>query len=354
MKKTIILLGSALLISTAIIAQDATSTTSSTSTSSEESVLKSKKGDVILPEEGDWSIGIDAAPFFRYAGNMFNSNSSNTAPSWNGYTPNSGISLIGKMFKDNSTAYRAVISIRKHNMSETNQIRMAEAMPSPDLYFADPRQTVTDRHSMGYNGLVVGGGIEKRKGSTRLQGFYGGEVLLSFQGAVKHKYEYGNALTQNPAADQPDVDANGTYSTDWSGSTGVANLVTGTSTNGAGQLHIQQTAGVTTARALSSRTGSSWGFGLRGFIGAEYFFMPKMSIGGEFGWGLAFTKTGDTVTEYEAEGRINDSSEAAAIITEKSDGTRVFGIDNQNIVTAPNTLMNYLQPSGTLRLNFHF
>jgi hypothetical protein len=73
-------------------------------------------------------------------------------------------------------------------------------------------------------------------------------------------------------------------------------------------LHLQE--------YYNSNTASGYGFGLRGFIGAEYFFMPKMSIGGEFGWGLAYVKNGATTTEYEAEGHLSDGSEAAAIITE--------------------------------------
>ena len=44
--------------------------------------LTSKNGVPILPEKGEWALGIDAVPFFYYFGNMFNGNMSNGAPSF--------------------------------------------------------------------------------------------------------------------------------------------------------------------------------------------------------------------------------------------------------------------------------
>ena len=55
----------------------------------------SKKGIPILPEQGDWAIGVDAAPFFIYAGNMLNGNAFNANPNFN-FT--SGTNLYGKYF----------------------------------------------------------------------------------------------------------------------------------------------------------------------------------------------------------------------------------------------------------------
>jgi hypothetical protein len=146
------------------------------------------------------------------------------------------------MFKDDKTAYRAVLAITKRNDVMTNEITMAEAMPTAPQYFGDKMNKVTDRHAHSSNGIVLGAGLEKRRGSGRLQGFYGGELLVAIQGATKHKYEYGNALTQNAQGDQPNVNPNNaTYSTDrWGQRTG--NLVTGG--------NINQHVGVTSARVL--------------------------------------------------------------------------------------------------------
>ena len=41
-----------------------------------------------------------------------------------------------------------------------------------------------------------------------------------------------------------------------------------------------------------------FGISVNGFIGVEYFFAPKMSLCGEFGWGIAFESTGDEETTY--------------------------------------------------------
>ena len=46
-----------------------------------------------------------------------------------------------------------------------------------------------------------------------------------------------------------------------------------------------------------------FGVGVSAFVGVEYFFAPKMSIGGEFGWGLGLNQgsgvsgNGETVSE---------------------------------------------------------
>ncbi|GHV36903.1 hypothetical protein FACS1894178_8530 [Bacteroidia bacterium] len=36
-------------------------------------VLVNKKGKVILPEKGDWAVGINAAPFINFIGSFFSS-----------------------------------------------------------------------------------------------------------------------------------------------------------------------------------------------------------------------------------------------------------------------------------------
>lgn len=332
MKKSFILLGSALLLVTTSNAQEAAASGET---------LKSKSGEAILPAAKDWSIGIDATPFFEYAGSFFNNNENNDAPTWGGYNSNNN-TVVGKMFIDDKTAYRAVISINKENFSRTNEITKAVAMPAPSLYVGDKKELVTDTWKRSSNGIVLGGGIEKRRGAGKLQGFYGGEAIFSFQGATNDRFTYGNMLTQNPTGDQPNVNAgDATYSTNWTGS----NLQNGSD-------FLTQNAGVNSARILSQKQGAGFAFGLRGFIGAEYFFMPKMSVGGEFGWGLAVERSGKSHTEFEAEGLLADGSEAAATVSETQDVNKDFSIGNTEFGLS--AITNYLSPRGTLRLNFHF
>jgi hypothetical protein len=264
MKKSLIILGSSLLFVAATVAQEGGS-----------EPMKSKNGHTILPESGDWAIGIDASPFFRYAGNMFNNNSSNQAPTWNGYTDNPFI-LLGKYFADDNTAYRAIFAVTRDSDYRTNKVLKAMPQPTPNQFFTDSLNWATDsRRAVGGGRFVVGGGLEKRRGHGRLQGFYGGEALFSFEGRSARYYEYGNALTQNTDVFNPDVDPNdGTYTTNWGDNIRNGNL---------------QDQVMSSGRLLESKTGTTFGFGVRAFIGAEYFIFPKISLGGEFGWGLGLS-----------------------------------------------------------------
>ncbi len=65
---------------------------------------------------------------------------------------------------------------------------------------------------------------------------------------------------------------------------------------------------------------STMGFGVQGFVGAEYFVAPKLSIGGQFTWGPLYTVTNDNLTD---------------------DKTTVFDISAKNA-------------NGALMLTFHF
>ncbi|NQX97221.1 MAG: hypothetical protein HRT73_04970 [Flavobacteriales bacterium] len=92
MKKKVLFVAS-LFLATATFAQDG---------------LTSKKGEAYLPEAGDWALGFDANPFLNYAGNMFNGSLNNTLNlPW--YSANN--TIYGKMYKDETTAYRMQVRI---------------------------------------------------------------------------------------------------------------------------------------------------------------------------------------------------------------------------------------------------
>ena len=82
--------------------------------------------------------------------------------------------------------------------------------------------------------------------------------------------------------------------------------------------------------------------GVRGFIGAEYFILPKMSIGGEFGWGLGLQSDGASSMSME-------STDGVAVGKQTIEGTKsstfVFDTDNNNSVVGV---------SGALKLTLHF
>src|SRR5581483_2810147 len=153
--------------------------------------LTSKKGEPILPEKGDWGIGIDANPFLNYLGNFFGKGGqsvvvsgtstvttpySNTAPTWNFLTANQ--TITGRYFLDATTALRG--SVRVSATSNTSRkavedIATAATVAGTAAAYPNPVPTTENRWQHTSSALGVSAGIEKRKGKTRLQGYYGGE-----------------------------------------------------------------------------------------------------------------------------------------------------------------------------------
>lgn len=267
--------------------------------------LTSKKGEPILPEEGDWGIGIDATPFLNYAGNFFGKTNNNTAPTFDFLTGNQ--TIVGKYFKDATTAYRAAVRLGFGTSKQTNYVK-DNTNTSPD-----PRY-VQDTRKVSYNGIGLSGGIEFRKGKTRLQGYYGGEIGIYF-GSSKETYTYGNAFN-NPTGNITPT------STDWSNPT-----LPGVSAS---------------SRVISVKNGSTLQFGIRGFIGAEFFILPKISIGGEFGLGLGFSSTGEGTTTKEYWGGSTVKTTDSKIGKKSS-----FKFDTDNV----NSIFG---PVASLRMNLYF
>lgn len=207
--------------------------------------LTSKKGEVILPEAGDWAIQFDAAPFLNYAGNLF---SSDTAAPGADFV-NSG-TIVGKYFKDANKAYRVKLNIGFNSFTDK------AFMPNLVALDNDPASTamVEDSKKSTSSFVAIGGGMELRRGKGRLQGFYGGELLFMMR-TSKVTYTYGNAYS--PA-----------------GTPAISSQIHGAD----GSTDLKE-----------SNTGTMIGFGVRGFIGCEYFIAPKISIGAEYGWGIGLS-----------------------------------------------------------------
>lgn len=289
--------------------------------------LTSKKGEPILPEAGDWSIGIEATPFLDYAGNFFGKTVKNNAPTWNFLNGNNVI--VGKYFVEANKAYRAGIRIGFGSNTERAMVADRAAASNTTVTFpsANAMKENEWKHSNTAFGLT--GGIEMRKGKTRLQGFYGGELGIFF-GSSKDKFTYGNALV-----------ATGTNPVLVSNADAFA---------GANNVNaappIQGVAG--SARATERKNGSTFTFGVRGFVGAEYFVLPKISVGAEFGWGIGLTSRGKTSTTWESIGASSGAT-ANTVGTTTIEGSKSgsFGLDTDNI-------NNLWSPSAALRMNFHF
>ncbi len=166
-----------------------------------ENALVSRNGVSILPEQGDFAIGIDAVPFL----NLFNDKGNEPGFNFTNNLP----AISGKYFLTGKSALRASVRIgysKKKDGDEdlTDFIQYTDA----DLNF-----------TLGY---------EKRLGKSRVQGFYGAEVGLFIN---KTKSEQNTVIF-------------------WDKKT--------------------------------------FGTGIAGLIGAEYFIFPKLSVGGQFTWGIVY------------------------------------------------------------------
>lgn len=262
--------------------------------------LTSKKGVPILPEKGEWAIGIDAVPFFYYVGNIFNANASNGSPSFD-FTGNYPMTMYGKYMVDAKKAYRFKLQITYN--SQTNK-----EFVTKDAVTTDPDVTVEDKAKRNNMDVVLGAGLEKRRGKGRVQGVYGAEALIKF-GSGKNTFDYGNSW--NP------------------------NLMHHTANFGDNYY-----GGTSDQPITEKKVGSTFGFGVRGFAGVEYFFAPKISIGGEFGWGISFTSTGEGNTTYEY---LDNTTATPYINTKevKNGGGSTFGFHTDNLSGAINLLFYF-------------
>lgn len=289
--------------------------------------LTSKKGEPILPEAGDWGLGVDANPFLNYMGNFFGKTASNSAPSI--LFPNGVQVITGKYFVDPQTAYRAGLRIGLNN--QTNRFQTGDrSAPSATNYPQPiPTKENTWKHSMTAVGLSVG--LEKRRGKTRLQGYYGGEVGI-YLSSSKDKFTYGNKLAPT-------------------GSPVVAVSQTGDSIPNFDNVDpnpgIQNINSADGARMLERKNGTTFSFGLRGFIGVEYFILPKVSLGGEFGWGLGLTSVGKSSTTWESTGKDANGND-------QSQTTVIEGTKNSSLSLDTDNKTGIWGPGANIRIMFHF
>lgn len=269
----------------------------------------SKKGEPYLPAEGDWSISIDAMPIFDYIGNFF-SDSNNNSPS--AEFANNSFAITGKKFVAADKAYRAGARI--------NIFSDSQKAFSPEFILNEvTNTTVEDKYTRNFTNAYFSLGIEKRKGNTRIQGFYGAEGMLGF-GTEKHKFEYGNDITNENTVPERAI-----FNIDFQDS---PEELTNQLENGAFVTEL--------------KVGTTFSIGARAFIGAEVFLFPKMSVGFEYGFSAAFFYTGNgSVTSEQWTRPVGGNSEQYVTTISDVGGASAFRIDNDN-------------SGGALFLNFYF
>ncbi len=273
--------------------------------------LTSKKGFTILPEEGDYVIGFNAIPLIDFALNTVNiMNNTGQTGQHLGYVNGFNQVLVGKYFLESDLAIRGKLGIN------TNTVINKTFFDNPHDVFTNPGdpskwEEISDVNKTSNKDIIIGGGLEFRRGHNRLQGFYGGELLIGL-GSSNITNKYGVEMTQDAITN------------------GYTNA-NGTSLSG---------------RVLANKSGANLLFGLRGFAGVEYFFAPKMSIASEFGWGLGMTTTPRGKVKTEKWDTTNNKAETAEKSGNSKGSVLGFAVDEG--------IGKNLAPSGAVSIYFHF
>lgn len=242
MKKNMFVIASMLAVfslslSAQTTGEESTSTTTSSSTGSEP--IKSKRGFVIVPQKGDKALGIDATPFLGYVGNLFVSDTYNSAPSF-GFTAQKPGLIYAKYMVSESVAYRVAVRIGLSNTKEH------------EAFGGDTKDNI---YSTSAAALGLFGGYEMSPiMKSRLRAFYGPGAQIGYNPYVGNVPTYGNVTGKFKYTNGEDSDAN----------------------------DIQKGGGTTY-------------IGVGGFVGLEFFILPKISIGGEFNVMLNYSMTSERI-----------------------------------------------------------
>ena len=199
-----------------------------------DTILRSKKGIPILPAKNDWAIGADVLPFLQLIGNIFYN------------VPDNETNVIyqtiyGRYMISDNTAIRANFSISNSQTYERLYVQDDAAV------FMDPLSQVQteDSKKTSLSSYGIDLGILKFRGYGRLRGFYGLHAGYSVF-REGYFYSYGNPITS----------INNTPSSGFSYTAEGARL-------------LEKDHGIVNTVA-------------GGIIaGIEYYFMPKICIGGE-------------------------------------------------------------------------
>jgi hypothetical protein len=282
--KKIIISSLIILVSYAINAQEAI----------KDSVLRSKKGIPVLPQKGDWAIGADALPYLEYVGNIFNNTQGNSLNL-------DDQTLYGRYFISDNTAIRASLHIDGEN--HLNQVYVADDAAHVADPLSNAKTTDTYKYIYSYHSLELA--YQKFRGYGRLRGFYGANVGFGFS-RERYKYTYGNPISvANP----------------------TPHIGYGSYTNG--------------KRVLEIDNGNTKSIMVGVLAGVEYYFAPKICIGGEISLSLSSSWNSQGDGKYE---RLNGS-----IVEESKEAITPKGRDNT--IFATNSPSNY---RGSLYLMFHF
>lgn len=295
MKRVIFILGLSLCVHAAFAQSSEDERTKGTTT---------KNGQYILPQAGDFAIGIDASNGLKYLGNIFNGNANNNHVNIFSFEDNvfDGQAIFGKYFLTDQSAIRVKLHLGNNSVTDKNFVRDDAAYKADNA----TEKQVEDSYKTSQTGFGLRAGYELRRGYGRLQGFFGGEAGIGFSSNSK-EYEFGNHLHA--------IDG-GATSTIWN----------------SGNSFIS-------SRTLEDKSGTTFSGLIGGFVGVEYFIAPKLSIGGEFNLSIITSSTGEGKTVVESVDFLTTPN------TIKKKETESAGRSSSEFSTFS---------SGSLNVTFHF
>lgn len=303
-----VLIAAALLTTVGSFAQDAAN-------NNEGEAPKNKYGQAVLPKAGDIGLGFNAVPFIDMAFNAGKINSggfNNVGGNLNQYVVGATNQIVGKYYLSDKAAIRGRIGINTVSGSITNRVQDSKAIYDASMGNTQEQTqaavlTLEDKYKFNKQQWLLSAGYEMRRGYRRLQGYYGGEIAFGGQ-ANKEYFTYAN--------DYSDL-----YATHYTNFTN-ANFV--------GQVQHNPFQQGRQERALYNNYRGGFRFGMRGFIGVEYFVFAKISVGAEFGWGWAYTSRTNRITTVEVYDNTNGLAEVynEERSTDSNEKTKGFSVDN--------------------------
>ena len=181
----------------------------------------------ILPEKGDWVVGINASPFLRFAGNIF-TNSSNDSPTF-GFTAQHPGSIYFRYFIAENKALRGGVTVG-------GNYKVQEIPENDNTYNND--KLIESAMSIGVSCGIEKGFVPKK----RLRGYFGHEggfLIIPYRGLSSQLGYTVNGMVKFK-------DSSSDYN----------NFV--------------------------EKGGNTINLFYQGFFGVEYFILPKISVNGEF------------------------------------------------------------------------
>ncbi len=255
-----------------------------------------------IPEEGEWAIGFDAVPMLNFIGNAFNSSTSNEiaplggSPSVTGKNIANGdllptYSIMGKYMLTDEWALRANVGLLLSNTKDRGYVTDQKATTQDPFSGAKLIDTKTTANT----GASITLGAEYRKGKNRIQGIFGGGLLVAMT-SQSIKYTYGNGMSQ--INQHPETYFSGAY---------LSNGYRQISTHDKG---LNVIAGVT------------------GNAGIEWFVAPKIALGAEMNISLYYRFGTQTYVESEGYNTSTDKVEIRTDISTPGNRGFYFGTES--------------------------